>query len=944
MSRRLIILFILSAICSFLTVGIGTAEPVFDPGSLIQFAGRQAVYADGDTLMLCFIGYTGTFPDLAHNNQPKNLIFKRSFDGGQTFQTGLTRAGDYDGLPTLMKDGQEIILTASDRGYIIRMISQDNGVSFLELAPVQGSDRLPISDKYDGQYHSCYMYQDMCAEHGRLEGSSTGFYGNFCDVNRTTNDTIIKYWGPDVLYGPVRSNSDIYIQQLGGGNNNGWPTFYDPVVTSGEIEVLGGTPNYEQVFRKGCWENVPTVPFQYTLIPMYAQVVGPAVNDPNRIMMVTVNGASYISWIGLVVEVDIDTLDVWTQYPPRNGVWLFRNWVTRKDTLWTPGPTGSTQSGTFMVNCPLWIKGQFSGKQTWYSPYDIYIMDNITLTGTPVGQAPDGTEPGSSYNSNDMVALVSGRSIYVQYGYRDPQDSLRYKPNCGSDADGVWIYASLYALGDGNGDSHRDGVFTFEYQHPHPSVPAVILAGNPYVWDKIDLHRRHYPQTENYPWPPNIDYPWYNPLWPESSPTLERGTVHIYGSIIQRRRGFLHRSLSDSEHPNPAGVWDIEEDLCGGPAGNSYTDPVLDVTYYCSNAPGATGAGVGYKKDYHYDYRINGDTFGFNTWGFGIRLETSSNLNDWQLVTARDGNPGLVAKAYERKFGQILFSLNNRLFRYQNSELTELTHYLNTRGNITQINLLDAGHALIQMHDRNIGHAIPPVQTPDTLHVFILDLNNHNILQLANYEVPTEMNDIAFLDNGLKLIVQAASATEVQFKALNQDNELVQLYNWNPGQDLLNSDDHEFSRARLHLIPSGSDSLYAFIWLPLKVPYNPALPFLTNGVLFCARGALANTGIQEETIQPDPIQNLRMSFSPNPFSAEAKVSFYLPRATFASVNVYNLKGQLVKNLTGKTMEKGEHTLSWNGTDDRQKQLPSGIYLIRLEDRGFSLTKKVFLLN
>jgi len=37
----------------------------------------------------------------------------------------------------------------------------------------------------------------------------------------------VKFWGPDVFYGKVHSNDDIWIQQAGAGNNSGWPTFYD---------------------------------------------------------------------------------------------------------------------------------------------------------------------------------------------------------------------------------------------------------------------------------------------------------------------------------------------------------------------------------------------------------------------------------------------------------------------------------------------------------------------------------------------------------------------------------------------------------------------------------------------------------------------------------------------------------------------------------------------
>ena len=220
------------------------------------------------------------------------------------------------------------------------------------------------------------------------------------------------------------------------------------------------------------------------------------------------------------------------------------------------------------------------------------------------------------------MGIVSEKSILIQYGFRDPSDSLRYKPNC--DGDGttngggaIWIYAALCALGEGGGVTQRDGMFTFQYQHPHPSVPAVRLGMNNYVWDKIDLHRRKYPPTSltgTGRWPAEWDYPWYNPLWPEGHPYTERGTIHLWGSVAQRRRGYVHRNYADEDYSNANSVWNIPLDFCGGavmPPGQALPDPVLaNVTYSNMLSPNASaGTGVGYKsKDYHFDNRFSNVT------------------------------------------------------------------------------------------------------------------------------------------------------------------------------------------------------------------------------------------------------------------------------------------------------------------------------------------------
>ncbi|MDD2513140.1 MAG: hypothetical protein PHS71_07825, partial [Proteiniphilum sp.] len=208
------------------------------------------------------------------------------------------------------------------------------------------------------------------------------------------------------------------------------------------------------------------------------------------------------------------------------------------------------------------------------------------------------------------------------YGYKHTTTMEREHPNHGADADGggIWIYAALCALGDGQGNGFEDGVFTYEYMHPHPSTPAVLATveypdgtQKEVLFDWIDIHRRHYPPTASWPWPTpalgqqRLDLPWYNPLWPEARPYLERGTINVWGAIAQRRRGFVHRSHNDNEYPSNSGVWNVPLDMCGYPTDPQLiTDPVFGAALGLigQNYPGAEGNGTGYKKNYNYDNRL----------------------------------------------------------------------------------------------------------------------------------------------------------------------------------------------------------------------------------------------------------------------------------------------------------------------------------------------------
>ena len=434
-----------------------------------------------------------------------------------------------------------------------------------------------------------------------IKGASTfaGFM-YFTDNESSTNDTPVYFWGPDVLYQKTHSNSDIWIKNGGGGTNGGWPTFWGPVTTSGVIRSASGTPPYESVFRAGYTEGV--YEYEFPSVANTLRATGRPHGEEgnrNKLFLVNVNGGGWTGWTGNITEPRRSFSDVWTTYPPPVDS-LYRNNYSIQDTVWSFGLSGTTAGVNFFHN-RLFIEGEFAGQTTFGCADTLYLIGDIKLNGTPLGDAPD--TPGQM-NRSDVVGLVSEKSIVIKYGYRNPADSLRLYPNCGADGSGINIYAAMCALGQGT-SYYSDGVFTFEYQHPHPSVPSVrrTVDGISKLFTNIDLHRRRFPQTGAEPWPPNIDYPWYNPLWPERQPYMERGTINIWGSVSQRRRGFVHRSVLDGEHPSN-GVWNQPFDYCGGTSAVNYNDPVLGIQMNTRNYPGATGSGVGYKKNYHFDNRF----------------------------------------------------------------------------------------------------------------------------------------------------------------------------------------------------------------------------------------------------------------------------------------------------------------------------------------------------
>ncbi len=83
---------------------------------------------------------------------------------------------------------------------------------------------------------------------------------------------------------------------------------------------------------------------------------------------------------------------------------------------------------------------------------------------------------------------------------------------------------------------------------------------------------------------------------------------------------------------------------------------------------------------------------------------------------------------------------------------------------------------------------------------------------------------------------------------------------------------------------------------------------------------------------------------PNPFNPNTTIRFETPITTNVSLNIYNIKGQLVRSLFNETLNAGRHTIHWDGKDNNEKELSSGIYLYRLEAEDYNITNSMLLLK
>jgi len=92
-----------------------------------------------------------------------------------------------------------------------------------------------------------------------------------------------------------------------------------------------------------------------------------------------------------------------------------------------------------------------------------------------------------------------------------------------------------------------------------------------------------------------------------------------------------------------------------------------------------------------------------------------------------------------------------------------------------------------------------------------------------------------------------------------------------------------------------------------------------------------------------PVLELTQNY-PNPFNPETIIKYSIPKNSKVSLNIYNIKGQKVRTLIKDKLETGQHSVVWNGTDENNKSVSSGIYFYKLKVANFEKTKKMILLK
>ena len=83
---------------------------------------------------------------------------------------------------------------------------------------------------------------------------------------------------------------------------------------------------------------------------------------------------------------------------------------------------------------------------------------------------------------------------------------------------------------------------------------------------------------------------------------------------------------------------------------------------------------------------------------------------------------------------------------------------------------------------------------------------------------------------------------------------------------------------------------------------------------------------------------------PNPFNPITTLKYDLLEGSFVDIIIYDMLGNIIKNLVNKNQNSGSNSVQWDATNNQSEPVSAGVYLYKIQAGDFSQTKKMILLK
>lgn len=260
------------------------------------------------------------------------------------------------------------------------------------------------------------------------------------------------------------------------------------------------------------------------------------------------------------------------------------------------------------------------------------------------------------------------------------------------------------------------------------------------------------------------------------------------------------------------------------------------------------------------------------------------------------------------------------------------------------------------------------VSLPLDGHLLDVSGNDNNAFDMENYSGTDDVTaNVAYIEDRPMYLSSGESSlpVELQSFSIKEDINKLTLY-WTTASETDNSgfeiwrknSDNEY---RLLSDYKTNETLAGQGNTSTEHSYTFVDEHLTQGVVYSYRLydvdysghatkiAESSASLSPENILPPEVANpsefyLSQNF-PNPFNPSTKIQFNFPvNEGTTKVAVYDITGRLIKTLLDGHAVEGLNTVVWDGTDDRNQTVTSGVYIYSINNILYNSSRKMLLVR
>ena len=122
------------------------------------------------------------------------------------------------------------------------------------------------------------------------------------------------------------------------------------------------------------------------------------------------------------------------------------------------------------------------------------------------------------------------------------------------------------------------------------------------------------------------------------------------------------------------------------------------------------------------------------------------------------------------------------------------------------------------------------------------------------------------------------------------------------------------------------------------ITFNPSGTLMYWGTTSGIYKISTQTPVKENRKSLPKTSSLQQNY-PNPFNSKTRIDYTISKRTQVLLRIFNLQGQVVRNLVNSYQPPGHYTTYWDGRDDDGEKVSNGVYFYIFKTTTFMEVKK-----